>query len=187
MSMTEILSGSNSEVSCSGLDMDAEKKRPSTDASIPSPPGKKYRKMTNYDTDPVSNSSPNSLDTLPYVVNKSLLLYLDVESLENLSSTCSLFQNLVAEKFNTSLDLACPEFFTQLMESDAFNKPLLKVMLSKHIVGIDAKEEALNTLESLNLDYVRVISLVEDSSDLTLTDEWNRLLFETSVIDRIAR
>ena len=184
MSMTEILSGSDSEVSCSaGMDMDAGMKRPSTDASIPSPPGKKYRKMTNYDTDPVSNSSPNSLDTLPYVVNRSLLLYLDVESLENLSSTCSLFQNLVAEKFITSLDLACLEFFPDPIESDNANKPLLKVMLSRNIVGLDAKEEAINNLESLNLNYVRVISLVMDSSDLTLSS----LVFEARVIGRIAR
>ena len=182
MSMTEILSGSDSEVSCSaGMDMDAGMKRPSTDASIPSPSGKKHRKMTNYDTE--SNPSLDSLDTLPYVVNRSLLLYLDVESLENLSSTCSLFQNLVAEKFITSLDLACLEFFPDPIESDNANKPLLKVMLSRNIVGLDAKDEAINNLESLNLNYVREISLVMDSSDLTLSS----LVFEARVIGRIAR
>ena len=183
MSMTDIFSGSDNEVSCSGMDMDAGKRSFSTDASIPSPSGKKYRKMTNYDTDTDSNPSPDSLDTLPYVVIRSLLLYLDVEALENLSSTCFLFQNIVAEKFITSLDLAFPEFFNELMESDPANKPLLKVMLSRNIGGIVAQVEALNNLQLLNLDHVRVISLVLDSSDLTLSS----LVFEARVIGRIAR
>ena len=71
--------------------------------------------------------------------------------------------------------------------SDPANKPLLKVMLSRNIGGIVAQVEALNNLQLLNLDHVRVISLVLDSSDLTLTDKLSRIIFEARVIDRIAR
>jgi len=124
-----------------------------------------------------------SLDTLPYVVIRSLLLFLDVDSLENLSSTCSLFRYFVTEKFITSLDLSYPGFLTDL-ESEAANKPLLRVMLSRNISGIDAKEEALNNLDLFNLDYVREISLVPDSIDPT---DMRSSLFAAQVICRVAR
>jgi len=151
---------------------------PSTDASVSE---KKSRMMTSCNTD--QNPLLLSLDTLPYVVIRRLLLFLDVDSLENLSSTCSLFQCFVTEQFNTSLDLSCPGFLTDL-ESDAANKPLLRVMLSGNISGIDAKEEALDNLELSKLDYVREINLVPDSIDLT---DMRFSLFEALVIGSVSR
>merc|ERR1719233_1816680 len=145
-------------------------------------PGKRSSMMTSYNTD--LNPILLSLDTLPYVVIRRLLLFLDVDSLENLSSTCSLFQYFVTEKFKTSLDLSCPMFITDLVEFDTANKPLLRVMLSRNIIGIDAKEEALSILDKFKFDYVREIRWVPDSIDFT--DKISSLC-AAQVIGRVAR
>jgi len=176
--MTGMFGRSESGVNCLGED----KTRPSTEASVPSISGKRSSMMTSYNTD--LNPILLSLDTLPYVVIRRLLLFLDVDSLENLSSTCSLFQYFVTEKFNTSLDLSCPMFITDLVEFDTANKPLLRVMLSRNIIGIDAKEEALNILDKFKLDYVREIRWVPDSIDFT--DKISSLC-AAQVIGRVAR
>ena len=86
------------------------------------PPAKKLRKVTHIPSQPVP-----TLTTLPYVVTTKLLLYLDVETLENLSSTCSFFDQMITGKFLTSINFPFPvDFISEVMNADCMDKkPLL--------------------------------------------------------------
>ena len=85
-------------------------------------------------TSPVAVAATQpTLLTLPYCVVKYLLLYLDVESLENLSQTCSYFDQMIAGKFLTSIDFPFPaEFIREVNGTDGIDKkPLLRLNCKK--------------------------------------------------------
>jgi len=74
-----------------------------------------------------------SLTSLPNLVLLNLLQFLDVESLENLSATCSVFDQLIAGKYLTSLSIPfSPEFVREMRTSKSIDrKPLLKLEFGK--------------------------------------------------------
>ena len=74
-----------------------------------------------------------TLTTLPYYVTESLLLYLDVDTLENLSATCTYFDQLLAGRFLLSISFPFPEDFLAELKasSNVEKKPLLKIRCDK--------------------------------------------------------
>jgi hypothetical protein len=109
------------------------KRRPNRKCLMPSvssnpPPAKKLRKVT----DILSQSDP-TLTTLPYVVTTNFLLYMEVETLENLSSTCSFFDQMIAGKFLTSINFPFRvNFISEVRNADCLDKkPLLKLRCKK--------------------------------------------------------
>jgi len=74
-----------------------------------------------------------TLTSLPNLVLRNLLQFLDVESLENLSATCSMFDQLIAGKYLTSLSIPfSPEFVREMKTSKSIDrKPLLKLEFGK--------------------------------------------------------
>ena len=74
-----------------------------------------------------------SLSTLPYVVVKKLLLYMDVNTLESLSGTCSYFDGLISGRFLTSIDFPLPQdFISEVATTNRLEKkPLLKLRCKK--------------------------------------------------------
>ena len=111
----------------------SSKKRAASSAltSVFSSSTKKARKLTTHTALP-SVPAP-TLTTLPHVVTVSLLLHLDVDTLENLSATCSYFDQLIAGRFLTSITFPFSEhFLTELMASSTLEKkPLLKIRCLK--------------------------------------------------------
>lgn len=98
--------------------------------ATPPPSSKKSRKTTSaiLSTNPVP-----TLVTLPSLVIRKLLLYLDVDTLENLSLTCSFFDSLIAGQFLTSTNFPfCSEFTAELATNRLVEqKPLLKIKCKK--------------------------------------------------------
>jgi len=66
-------------------------------------------------------------------VTRKLLLYLDVDTLESLSETCSFFDSLIAGKFLTSINFPfCSKFTAELAATRLVEKkPLLKLKCKK--------------------------------------------------------
>ena len=93
----------------------------------PHPSAKKSRKL------PVSSPSTATLLTLPHCAISRLLLCLDVDSIENLSASCSYFDELISSKFLTSINF--PLTLSFIKEVDATNcvekKSLLKLSSRK--------------------------------------------------------
>jgi len=91
---------------------------------------KKSRKITQVPSPPVPAPT---LITLPYVVIAKLLLYLDVDALENLSDTCSYFDQMIAGRFLTSINFPFPvDFISEVMSVGCLEKkPLLKLRCKK--------------------------------------------------------
>jgi len=79
------------------------------------------------------NSNASCLTSLPNLVLSYLLQFLDVESLESLSATCSLFDQLIAGRYLTSIDIPfSPEFVREMKTSKSIHKkPLLKLEFGK--------------------------------------------------------
>jgi len=150
-----------------------------------SPSAKKSRKLTPVPCSPVVPT----LTTLPSVVTTKLLLYLDVDTLENLSSSCSYFHQLIAGRFLTSINFPFTVDFISEMRNAACieKKPLLKLKCKKskdqfiifsdyfiesnisfHKIisskGCDMKDYlALSQMSLLSLDKLREVDLVPDS------------------------
>jgi len=81
----------------------------------------------------LSTNPVPTLVTLPSLVLRKLLLYLDVDTLETLSTTCSLFDTLIAGRFLTSINFPfCSEFAAELDATRLVEKkPLLKLKCKK--------------------------------------------------------
>ena len=91
---------------------------PTTVISSSSPSAKKFCKL------PVSSLPvpPPTLLTLPHYVMSRLLLCLDVNSLENLSATCSHFDQFNAGQFLTSINLPFPISFIKEVNINGIEK-----------------------------------------------------------------
>ena len=153
------------------------------------PPAKKLRKVT-----PIPSQPAPTLITLPYVVTTKLLLYLDVETLENLSLTCSFFDQMIAGKFLTSINFPFPaDFISEVMNADClYKKPLLKLRCKNKKAFPDLSDTpqnqslvyriivnkccgmtdylVLSQMSLLSLDKLREVDLMPDS--LRLEDIW---------------
>merc|ERR1719228_2225147 len=105
---------------------------PSFSSVFETPPlsSKKSRKTTStcFSTNPDA-----TLITLPSLVLKKLLLYLDVDTLESLSNTCSFFDSLIAGRFLTSINFPFSSEFTAELAATKLveKKPLLKLKCKK--------------------------------------------------------
>ena len=109
--------------------------------------------------DEASQPTPPSLTTLPNLVAKKLLMYLNVDSLESLSATCSYFDELISGRFLTSIDFPLPqEFISEVASASRLEKKsLLKLRYKK------TDDELWNNILNLvhyssittsNLDYM---------------------------------
>jgi len=116
-----------------------------------------------------------SLTTLPYLVTRILLLYLDVHTLENLSKTCSYFDQFISGRFLTSLDFPLPlDFINEVATTSRLEKkPLLKIRCKKD--GILFSLSPTSTaymikwqLSLLSLHKVREIDFVPAELELGL-------------------
>jgi len=96
----------------------------------PPPSSKKSRKKTSA---LMSTIPAPTLVTLPSIVIRKLLLYLDVDTLESLSATCSFFDSFIASQFITSINFPfCSEFTAELATTRFVEKkPLLKLKCKK--------------------------------------------------------
>ena len=160
------------------------------------PPAKKLRKVT-----PIPSQPAPTLTTLPYVVTTKLLLYLDVDSLENMSSTCSYFDQLITGRFLTSINFPFPvDLISKVQNADCMEKkPLLKLKCKKskdkfkefpgyfsyansfHKIiankSCDMKDYlVLSQMSLLSLDKLREVELVPDS--MGYVDIWS-LVWQT--------
>ena len=110
-----------------------------------------------------------SLLSLPFCAISRLLLCLDVESLEKLSSTCYYFDQLIQGRFLTSIDFPfSASFIKEIIDSNCFDKkPLLKLSCKKSKVRIDVSRDLdnyigstshykliVNTSRSIMVDYL---------------------------------
>ena len=97
------------------------------------PPSAKKSKKTKPAPAHTSSQPAPTLTTLPHVVTERLLLYLDVETLERLSATCFYFDQLIAGRFLTSIDIPFHVDFNAEVaaESTLEKKPLLKIKCKK--------------------------------------------------------
>ena len=126
--------------------------------------------------DEASQPTPPSLTTLPNLVAKKLLMYLNVDSLESLSATCSYFDELISCRFLTSIDFPLPqEFISEVATASRLEKkPLLKLRYKKtddelwnnilnlvHYSSITTSNYMLQShLCLLSLDKIREFDLV---------------------------
>jgi len=129
---------------------------------------KKFKKSSSSS----ASSSPAlvpTLTTLPYVATRKLLLYLDVDTLENLSKTCSYFDQLISGRFITSLDFPLPlSFITEVATTSRMEKkPLLKIRCKKNDKMLFTPRFAdymfHSQLSLLSLDKVREFDFVPAS------------------------
>ena len=122
-----------------------------------------------------STSTSSSLTTLPYVVVRELLMYLDVDTLESLSASCSYFDELISGRFLTSIDLPLPQYFISEVATSSRleKKPLLKLRCKKteenfwkifpteYSTPTSSADYMLQTqLSLLSLDKIRELDLV---------------------------
>jgi len=166
--------------------------------ATPPPSTKKSRKQVNTTLASLPLTPVPTLTTLPYVVTMKLLLYLDVGTLERLSTTCLYFDEMIAGRFLTSIDFPFHMDFsaevaaTQTMEK----KPLLKMKCKKtkdefkifpnmpsefsepssmHKIIVDNCPDMMDylvhiQLSLLSLDQLREVDLVPG----TIGDGWSR-------------
>ena len=139
-----------------------------------------------------------SLTRLPNLVLLNLLRFLDVKSLENLSATCSFFDQLIAGKYLTSLSIPfSPEFVKEMKTSKSIDrKPLLKLEIGKSrsiclhtmLRGISVFHPTLlylidSQLSLLDLRQLREIDLVFNTPvTLTKQDMFNIRNFYLSTL-----
>jgi len=112
--------------------------------------------------------SVTTLTTLPYVVTRKLLLCLDVDSLENLSKTCSYFDQFISGRFITSLDFPLPlSFITEVATTSRLEKkPILKIRCKKMDKMLFTPRSSYmfhSQLSLLSLDKVREIDFVPEN------------------------
>jgi len=129
---------------------------------------KKSKKSSSISVSPSPVSVP-SLTTLPYVVKRKLLLYLDVDSLENLSKTCSYFDQFISGRFITCLDFPLPlNFLNELASTSRLEKkPILKIRCKKTDEMLFSRGSSdymfHSQLSLLSLDKVREFDFVPAS------------------------
>ena len=76
---------------------------------------------------------PPSLATLPGLVHQKLLTYLDVQSMESLSKTCSVFDILINGQYLTAVNIPHDVNFYKEIRKTGFDvKPLLKLQSNKN-------------------------------------------------------
>jgi len=168
--------------------------------ATPPPSAKKSRKLV----PTASASSPPTpvptLTTLPYLVTIKLLLYLDVDTLERVSATCSYFDELIAGRFLTSIDFPFHmDFSAEVAATKTLEKkPLLKIKSKKkkdefkifpdmpkefsepssiHKIIVDNCPDMTDylvhsQLSLLSLDHLRELDLVPDPE--SIDDGWSR-------------
>jgi len=131
---------------------------------------KKFKKSSSSSV----SSSPvwvPTLITLPFVVTRKLLLYFDVDTLENLSNTCSYFDQFISGRFITSLDFPLPlSFITEVATiSRLEKKPILKIRCKKTdqmlFTPKSSKYMFQFQLSLLSLDRVREFDFVPREID----------------------
>jgi len=146
-----------------------------------------------YNTTPPSKKSRNgvlqhpstiqapSLTTLPSVVIRELLMYLDVEALECLSNTCFYFDQLIAGKFLLSIDFPFhADMNAEMVCSNKLEKkPLLKMRCKKTKGDMNIEPISMHRqLSLLSLDKLRELDLVPEG--ITRREGGSRILeFET--------
>jgi len=140
----------------------SNRKRPTTTSS--STPAKKVKKSRAAASSPVVTPS---LTTLPYLVTRKLLLYFDVNTLENLSKTCSYFDQFISGRFLTSLDFPLPlDFINEVATTSRLEKkPLLKIRCKKDGMMFKLNSSSSDymfqsQLSLLSLDKVRELDFV---------------------------
>ena len=103
----------------------------------------------------LSPKTPCTLQTLPYCTISRLLLHLDVDSLENLSATCSYFDQLIAGRFLLSVDFPLAvNVIKEVMSTEHIEKkPLLKLRCKK------SKEEIQILPDDYNNNDVQTLSM----------------------------
>jgi len=128
-------------------------------------PAKKFKKLNCTSSQPSTVSVP-TLTTLPYVVTRKLLLYFDVDTLENLSKTCSYFDQFISGRYLTSLDFPLPlNFITEVATSSRLEKkPILKIRCKKtdNMIFTPSSSEYMfhSQLSLLSLEKVREFDFV---------------------------
>ena len=121
-----------------------------------------------------------TLLTLPRLVHQKLLLYLDVESMESLSKTCSVFDWLINGQYLTSINIPHDpsfHFLKEIRETGSLEvKPLLKLKCDKswqtsHIIKDCSKHLLSYTVASqmsmLETSKLREIDLVHDKVEIS--------------------
>ena len=85
------------------------------------------------------------LTTLPFVVTRELLKYLDVDTLECLSRTCVYFDQLIAGEFLLSVDFPFPaDLSADVAQSSKLEKkPLLKMRCKKTKGNMNSSSDLL--------------------------------------------
>ena len=146
-------------------------------------------------------SSTACLTSLPNLVLSRLLQFLDVQSLESLSATCSMFDQLIAGQYLTSISIPFSHEFVSEMKTAKFidKKPLLKLeigkskgiclqtMLRGYYANGDLPQIVDYLMESqlslLDLGQLREIDLVlNTSSELACQDMVNITFFYVNVL-----
>ena len=148
-----------------------------------------------------TGSTTTCLTNLPHLVLFKLLQFLDVQSLENLSATCSLFDEMIAGQYLTSISIPfSPEFVREMKTSKSIDKkPLLKLEFGKSkriclqtmLRGDNTIDRISHILEYLiesqlslvDLRQLREIDLVfNTSSEITVRDMCNITDFYMNVL-----
>ena len=146
------------------------------------------------------------LTSLPRLVLMKLLQFLDVNSLENLSATCLLFDQLIAGEYLTSINIPFPTDFLRELNivTTIDKKPLLKIECRKFdnyrskdlqmLVGVELGycpnilEYLLGTqLSLLDLSKLREIDLIQGNLDVNTQDMEKIHSFDEELLHQIRR
>ena len=146
------------------------------------------------------------LTSLPRLVLMKLLQFLDVNSLENLSATCLLFDQLIAGEYLTSINIPFPTDFLRELNivTSIDKKPLLKIECRKFdnyrskdlqmLVGVELGycpnilEYLLGTqLSLLDLSKLREIDLIQGNLDVNTQDMEKIHSFDEELLHQIRR
>ena len=146
------------------------------------------------------------LTSLPRLVLVKLLQFLDVNSLENLSATCLLFDQLIAGEYLTSINIPFPTDFLRELNivTTIDKKPLLKIECRKFdnyrskdlqmLVGVELGycpnilEYLLGTqLSLLDLSKLREIDLIQGNLDVNTQDMEKIHSFDEELLHQIRR
>ena len=188
----------NSHRQCSGYNLrhrQSRRKRPSIEGIDSSQSLRKIRRAARSQKD----VQFVSLTSLPILVLIRLLKFLDVRSLENLSSCCSLFDQLIAGQYLTSISLPFPmDFLNELKSVELLEKkPLLRLECKnrfesfggvvsgypKNIMEYIIKSQ----LTLLDLSMLREIDLVPEVTSVDNRDMNALLNFDAELIVQISK
>ena len=188
----------NSHRQCSGYYLrhrQSRRKRPSIEGIDSSQSLRKIRRAARSQKD----VQFVSLTSLPILVLKRLLTFLDVRSLENLSSCCSLFDQLIAGQYLTSISLPFPmDFLNELKSVELLEKkPLLRLECKNRFetfggVVSGYPENIMeyiikSQLTLLDLSMLREIDLVPEVTSVDNRDMNALLNFDAELIVQISK